>query len=632
LQLAFAPLVEYLGNPALELSPYTLVMKGAVLPGSSVPADVVIPLDGKGAMILDWPVTSYNDSFTHVSFARFSYLEEYYSHIKEYLNGFVYAKNIFPALPEGAETILALFADAEDAKAMALETKSEFDFEGYIKKRDEGFRLIGELLAAAPEYINEELEARSEFAGYETILDEAGQCGILLEYLETELNSTLSEQRYLKEAVNGKFCILGRVDTGTTDIGVNPFHGKYVNVGTHGVVLDTILSQSFITVLPSFWSALLVLLVVPILILGLSGFKPALRITLGISGIFLTLAFSIVLFFVKGYFLSPLGPVLALTGAMILRESIAFVGTEREKQFIRKAFSTYLSGDVVQEIINDPAKLKLGGSTRRMTAIFTDIQGFSSISETLSRQYGPEGGAEALVRLLNDYLSAMSDLVLEQRGTIDKYEGDAIIAFFGAPLNVEDHALRACTTALLMKQLERDLNNAYAENGLSPSPIRTRIGINTGSMVVGNMGTQRKMDYTIMGNEVNLAARLEGVNKQYGTWILASEDTVNEAAGKIISRRLDRVRVVNINEPVRLYEILALAETAPPAMPGMVERFHQALDMFENRDWTAAEAAFEAVLNQSAEDGPAKKYLERCRLYRNKPPKGWDGVYNLDRK
>jgi adenylate cyclase len=632
LQLAFAPLLEYLGNPALELEPRRMVIKGAVVPGTPDPASIVIPLDERGAMMLDWPLTNYDDSFTHLSFARFSYLEEYYAHIKEYLYGLGYVKNIFPLLSRKAETILALFEDAEGARETALEAASEPDFERYTGLRDEGLRLTGELLAAARGYLEEELKISSDLPGHEVIRQEAEYCGTLLDYLETELSGILDTQAYLKDTLEGKFCILGRVDTGTTDIGVNPFYGEYVNVGTHGVVLDTILSRSFITFLPSFWSVILAFLAVPALTVGIKGFKPALRIALGIGGVLLILGFSLVLFRFKGYFLSPLGPVLAMIATLIIRETAAFAGTEREKQFIRKAFSTYLSGDVVQEILNDPGKLTLGGSTRRMTAIFTDVQGFSTISEKLSNQHGSQGGAEALVRLLNDYLSAMSNIMLEQRGTIDKYEGDAIIAFFGAPLDLEDHALRACVSALLMKRLEGELNKAYAEKDWSPSPLYTRIGINTGDMVVGNMGTQKKMDYTIMGNAVNLASRLEGVNKQYGTWILSSEDTVNGTAGKIVSRRLDRIRVVGLNEPVRIHEILALAEEASPHMLRMIELFHQALDIFENRDWAAAETAFEAVLNHDPGDRPAKIYLKRCGQYRNKPPEQWDGVYNLDQK
>jgi adenylate cyclase len=314
-----------------------------------------------------------------------------------------------------------------------------------------------------------------------------------------------------------------------------------------------------------------------------------------------------------------------MAAAVVIRETIAFVGTEHEKQFIRKAFSTYLSGDVVQEILADPQKLQLGGTKRRMTAVFTDIKGFSTISEKLD--------PEDLVRLLNDYLSSMSNIVLDQKGTIDKYEGDAIIAFFGAPLELPDHALRACISAIAMKRVERELNIRYEKTGLSPGPLLTRIGINTGSMVVGNMGTQQKMDYTIMGNAVNLAARLEGVNKQYGTWILASEDTVNETGGKIISRRLDRVEVVGIATPVRLYEILELSENAPPGLSTKVELFHHALDLFESREWAAAETVFGELLSLAPDDAPAKLYHARCGEYRRKQPgDDWDGVVRLSQK
>jgi adenylate cyclase len=625
MQLAFAPLLEFLGKPALELRPRRLVLKGAVPPGTSLPQDIGIPLDETGAMMLDWPEGSYNDSFTHVSLARFSYLEEYYAHIKEYLGSLLYVKNMFPPVSEGAETILAVFSDAEGAMRTALARNSGEDFEHALRLRDEGLRLTGDLIPRAGAYLEERLETGAGLPEeYDRLLQEAGYCGTLLDYLETELNHTLEAQNHLKNTLEGKICILGRVDTGTTDIGVTPLQGEYVNVGTHGVVLDTILSQSFITPLPSLWSIILTLLLVPGIIIGSGGFKTGFRLVFGISGVLILSLCSLAAFALRGVFLGPLGPVLGLIAALVLREGITLVSTEREKLFIRRAFSTYLSGDVVQEILDDPDKLHLGGTNRHMTVLFTDIQKFSTIAERLV--------PEELVTLLNDYLSAMSDVILEQRGTIDKYEGDAIIAFFGAPLEMEDHALRACRTALMMKQIEGELNRKYAETGLSPVPLYTRIGINTGPMVVGNMGTQRKMDYTVMGNAVNLAARLEGVNKQYGSWILASEDTLKETRGKIISRRLDRVRVVGINEPVRIHEILALAEEAPPQLPQRVELFHQALDLLEKRDWTAAEAAFEGIVNRSPGDAPAKIYLERCRRYRDSPPAAADGVLNLTEK
>ena len=292
---------------------------------------------------------------------------------------------------------------------------------------------------------------------------------------------------------------------------------------------------------------------------------------------------------------------------------------------LRKAFSTYLSGDVVEEIIADPTRLQLGGIQRRMTALFTDIENFSRISEQMS--------PEELVSLLNHYLSAMSGAILEQKGTIDKYEGDAIIAFFGAPLELPDHALRACISAIAMKKREEELNRTLAEHGNKNLSLHTRIGINTGNMIVGNMGTEQKMNYTVLGNAVNLASRLEGVNKYYGTRILASEETIKETSGFILARRLDRIRVIGINEPVRVYEPLALTSDAPTMLWEKLDMFHAALDLFEKRSWSAAEEAFGKTLNMSPGDAPSLLYLDRCRKFREKSPdSNWDGIFDMNNK
>jgi len=227
----------------------------------------------------------------------------------------------------------------------------------------------------------------------------------------------------------------------------------------------------------------------------------------------------------------------------------------------------------------------------------------------------------------------MSDVILEQKGTIDKYEGDAIIAFFGAPLELSDHALRACLTAIVMRRLEKDVNRYIAEKKISPSPLLTRFGINSGDMVVGNMGTQKKMNYTIISNAVNMASRLEGMNKYYGTWILASENTINETQGLLLTRRLDRIRVVGINEPVRIYEILETKADAPAVLHMLVALFHDAMDLFERDKWKEAEKAFGQVLKTTPNDSLSLLYLDRCRQYQENPPKGdWDRVFNFTEK
>ena len=326
----------------------------------------------------------------------------------------------------------------------------------------------------------------------------------------------------------------------------------------------------------------------------------------------------------------PVSVILALLNVMLYRRKTrqveeAHVKLQYFNNNMRRAFSTYLSEDVVEEIVSDPTRLQLGGEKRYMTVLFTDIKGFASIAEMLT--------PEQLVELLNYYLSTMSDVILDNEGTIDKYEGDAIMAFFGAPLELKDHALRTCLTAIMMKRLENEINKYVAEHNLSPSPIYTRFGINSGDMVVGNMGTQKKMNYTIVSNAVNLAARLEGINKQYGTRILTSEETIKETQGKLLARRLDRIRVVGINEPVQLYEILETSSDATAAMHELVKLFHKALDIFQTSSWNEAEDAFKQILKLHPDDGPALLYLDRCRQYIKAPPKSdWDWVYNFTDK
>jgi class 3 adenylate cyclase/CheY-like chemotaxis protein len=292
---------------------------------------------------------------------------------------------------------------------------------------------------------------------------------------------------------------------------------------------------------------------------------------------------------------------------------------------LRKAFSTYLSSDVVEELIVNPTRLQLGGVKRRMSAIFTDIQNFTHISEVLPPY--------EMIYLFNQYLTVMSDAILDQKGTIDKYYGDAIMAFFGAPLELPDHAARACISAIVMKRRETELNKKFAETKVDHKPFLTRIGIHTGDMIVGNMGTERKMNYTIMGHAVNIASRLEGINKQYGTWIIASEDTVKECGDSIFTRRLDRIRVVGVNEPILIYEVLELPDSVTPELRVQTELFHEALSLFETRDWNAAMSAFGKALEKYPNDRPTTMYMERCRQYLQTPPADdWDGVYNLSEK
>ncbi|MCL2277458.1 MAG: adenylate/guanylate cyclase domain-containing protein [Treponema sp.] len=638
-QLAFAPLLEYFGSPEIKLEKRKMILKNARMP-DGVLKDISIPLDSNGCMMLDWPKENYFDSYSHISFAVFSQLDRIETELELYsralasadLNFFARFDQRLGQIPGTLSYMEELFEAAHTVKNYAMEYSSGDYFEDYLIYRDYAHELIGGILKIDNKNIIRELSAllAEDNPGIaDNIVDEAGYIISLIEALEINLNRHIKLTNENNARFHDKFVIIGRVDTGTTDIGVNPFYGVYINVGTHGVVLDTILSESFITPLGFWWSVLIMLLIVPIFF-HLSGNLPTVtRAVSGLAASMIILAASVLLFRYSGIFLNVFGIVIAVLSALIVREIINYSHSEKEKHFIRSAFSTYVSHDVVKEIISDPSRLQLGGTKRHMTAIFTDVKGFSTISEKLD--------PEELVSLLNKYLSAMSDIVLAEKGTIDKFEGDAIIAFFGAPNHLPDHALRACISAVKMKKIENELNKIFMEQNHSPVPLLTRIGINTGDMVAGNMGTNSKMNYTIMGNAVNLAARLEGVNKQYGTWILASEQTVKEAVRDneniLLYRKLDRVRVVGINEPVRLCELLDMADNAGTQDKKLVSVFHEALEHFENRRWDLAEEGFNEVISIKPSDAPSLIYLERIGKFSVMPPEdSWDSVYNLTLK
>jgi adenylate cyclase len=646
LQLAFAPLMEYLGRPEIRLEKRRLILKNVRLPqtdgrppaaGSAAAAvrDIVIPLDSQGRMMLDWPKTGYKESFTHVSFAEFSRLDELESQMEQYLAALESAAlDYFTRFDESLSPVShiiyrsgALFRESREALGRALAEQSDDAFDRHLAFRAESLALIRSLAefetGAKVLALAETLAGDyPEDAG--PIRAEAEYIAQVSGYLAAAAEQYALFQSRLREMFAGKFCIIGRTDTGTTDIGVNPFYSEYVNVGTHGVVLDTILRGSFITPVPLPWSAVLSFALALILMLALGSMKPVLRAGLGLGGTVLFAFACFILFRYSGIFIRPLGPALAAAIAVIVRELVSYLNSEKEKQFINKALSTYVSKEVVAELVANPSLLQLGGSKRQMSAVFTDIQGFSTISEQLD--------PEQLVRLLNRYLTEMSDIVMENMGTIDKYEGDAIVAFFGAPGYRENHAALACRSAISMKKAEAELNRAVMADRLSPTPLYTRIGINTGEMVVGNMGTSNKMNYTIMGNAVNLAARLEGVNKQYHTGgILISEYTKNEIGDEFICRSLDRVRVVGINTPVRLYELLGLRSEA--GAQDILAAWEDALARYENREFREAAEIFQSVAARNEADGTARLYMDKCREYAAAPPPAdWDGINNLTQK
>jgi adenylate cyclase len=295
----------------------------------------------------------------------------------------------------------------------------------------------------------------------------------------------------------------------------------------------------------------------------------------------------------------------------------------REREFIKRTFERYVSPTVAAEIIRHPEMLRLGGHKKKVTIFFTDIGDFSTMSEKFS--------PEEVVTHLNEYFQGMSSAILDFDGTINQFLGDAIFAYWGAPIDQDDHALRACRAALRCLEFLRKLEAKWVAEGL---PARTyRFGINTGEVVVGNVGSSSRLKYTLIGDDVNLASRLENANKYYGTQILISEETYSLIKDQLVAREIDIIRVVGRSKPVKVYELMADKGGLDQNKARSLQHFEAGLKAYRRREWKAAASWFEQVLDLVPEDIPSKVYVQRCNEYRKMPPSNdWRGVYELRAK
>lgn len=319
-------------------------------------------------------------------------------------------------------------------------------------------------------------------------------------------------------------------------------------------------------------------------------------------------------------FVVPAGTLIVNYAAIT---SFRVIFEEREKRRIRKTFSQYLSPGVIALIDEDPQKyIRPGGEEKELTVMFSDIRGFTSISEGLS--------SNDLVSLLNEYLSAMTGVLFKNLGTLDKYIGDAIMAFWGSPYPQQDHAYRACACALQMLQMLEQLNEKWVAQGRKQVAIG--IGLNTGPVNVGNMGSDKRLSWTVMGDNVNLASRLEGMTKQYRREIVISENTYRQVKEQFVCRELDKIRVKGKKQPVTIYELMGPIEEKARFEP-LLSRFNHGLTAYRTQDWLAATGELGELLAEFPNDGPTQILLDRALEFMATPPEeGWDGVYEMKSK
>ena len=428
------------------------------------------------------------------------------------------------------------------------------------------------------------------------------------------------------EQLKGKLVVVGTTAAGTWDQRVTPFDDIAPGVITHATFVENVLRGELL----ERSGAVLVLELVLMLTVAVglawvfarvSSFAalPTLVVAVGIwsGGAVLALG--------RANVVLALGmPLAQMLSMFLVATSYRFFSEEREKRRARETFSRFLAPAIVEDVLAKGGSVQLGGAKRVLSVLFSDIRGFTTISEKLD--------PHVLLELLNEYLTPMTDIIVsDHKGTLDKYIGDAIMAFWGAPLAQPDHALRACRAALSMLDRLGKLRERWRERGLPD--IDVGIGINTGPMSVGFVGSQdRFYNYTVLGDAVNLASRLEGANKEYGTRIVLGPATYDDVREAMVVRELDLVRVKGKHEPVHIYELLAAAP-ATPELAAFVERFRWGLSAYTAQRWDEAIARFREADALRGGDPTSRKYVERCEAMRLAPPgPEWDGVFQMKTK
>lgn len=416
-----------------------------------------------------------------------------------------------------------------------------------------------------------------------------------------------------------KIILVGVTAKAVGDVRVTPVDSSHPGVEINATIIENLVHKHYLSRPSEFFLYELLFIFIAGILFGFL-FQKLKSLSSACVTLFLLIFYVVVdqkLFFEKGILADLFIPGCHLFFIFLTTNAFKYFVEEKRSRQIKAAFQHYVSPTVVNEILKKPDQLALGGEKRKLTVLFSDIRSFTTLSETLP--------AEKLTRLLNFYLTTMTDCVFEHAGMLDKYIGDELMALFGAPLKTEYHALDACLTALDMIKKLDFVRQAWAKENVSK--LNIGIGIHTGEMIVGNMGSERIFDYTVIGDSVNLGARLEGTNKVYGTHIIISEDVYHQVQKKLICREMDIIRVRGKQKPIRIYEVME--EAVSHKQRDLLEQFQKGLSFYRNAQWKEAIHIFE----QFPEDGPSKAFLTRCQLYaQNPPPSNWDGVFTMTEK
>jgi class 3 adenylate cyclase len=433
--------------------------------------------------------------------------------------------------------------------------------------------------------------------------------------------------------IEGRIFIIHAAAAALRDLKPTPLDPNHLGAEINANALDNILHGDFI-IRTSRWAAALtaflmclLLGVGTFLIIGFvssAGWVATLSalISVAVTGSYAVVCYS--LYQSAGLWVDQATPTVFGLFAWIAALATNFYQEGKSRRFVQDALGRYTNKALVRELMANPKALSLDfGEKRDLTVFFSDLAGFTSISERLP--------PERLVHLLNDYLTEMTEIVLQEDGIVDKYIGDAIMAFWGAPHADPDHAIKACRATVRMQAKLKELQPKWvAEYG---ELVEMRVGINSGIAVAGNMGSKHKFNYTLMGDTVNLASRLEGANKPYHTFVMLGEGTRDRLGDQIVTRELDFLAVKGKDKPVRVYELMGLAGQVDERTATLARRSDAALDLYRQTKFEESLQAFQGIIAEFGEDGPSRLYIGRCREYlKSPPPLDWDGVYRMTTK
>jgi adenylate cyclase len=449
---------------------------------------------------------------------------------------------------------------------------------------------------------------------YAMWINYTGPAGIYPQYSFSDIALGRIDPALLKD----KILFLGATALGIYDMRVTPFHSNTPGVEVHATIADNIISNRFIR-----QAGLEALIDITfIMLLGLLTYYltarlklySAIPVTLLLATGYVWLTYQL---FIEGHWISMIYPLLATVASLLTAGSFRYLILERQAREMRSMFSSYLSPRLVARLEREPDAAKIGGDSKEVSIIFTDIKGFTSFTESRTPR--------EVVERLNEYLATMVQVINNYEGTVDKFIGDGIMSYWGAPLTQADHAQRAIGATLAMKQALNELRSKWQRTG--EEPLSFRAGVNSGEVIAGNIGSQgKKMEYTVIGDTVNLAARLESSAKYYGVDFLVADNTYQLTRDQFSYRELDLIRVVGKQIPVTIYELLdPLSELTEEE----VEQFHEALKLYRAQQWPQARKLFQSISEMLPDDRPCQIYIARCNQFIDQPPPAdWDGIYD----